>query len=119
MFNLYRFTIPTSRRVRSVTNKVLGPALYYGAMIHVGIYQTKAVLCRLCRMYLRQVRGGDFWLVFGLLVLVFTLLNCLLTRLACRLCQPAGGADSKSDLVYFGRKSIAKYTRSGAVYGYM
>ena len=112
-------TVP--RRVRRLGKSVLKlirKSLYYGVLVQIGMVQSKAVMCRLCKNILLGITAREFWALFALLLTIFTLLNWLIAGIGVRLFSSNPPVSKKTPLIYL-YGNVAKQTRSGAVYGYM
>lgn len=82
--------------------------------------QSKALICRLCMTNLQGITAREFWILFALLLMLFTVLNWKLSRIVYKLVTketPMFMVKQKQNIYY--NRSIPKQTRSGAVYGYL
>lgn len=111
-------SLKRSRRFRNATWRLVGKSVFYGVLIQVGMMQSKALICRLCKTYLPGLTVREFWVLFAVTFAFFTLLNWTLSRMFNQLVSNEIPVAKKRQIVYFNEK-IPKRTRTGAVYGYM
>ncbi|KAH3692744.1 uncharacterized protein LOC127863294 [Dreissena polymorpha] len=99
--------------------KLMKASVYYGTHTLIGTIEAKAVLCRLCRDFVRNIEANAFWMLFGGLIVLFSLFNILLAASVRRLFSTRNGVVSAKENLWYCGNCVAKVTRSGAVYGYM
>lgn len=104
-------------RFKRVTRKLIGASIYYGLMLNIGVVQSKALLCHICKSMLQGPKASQFWILFGALAFVFMILNCFLMEIARGLLTKSNVRRSPSLL--YPNYLEPKYTRSGAIYGYI
>ena len=106
------------RRMVRVTWKFTTTSLFYGMMVHISILQAKTLLCHLCQQYMKKIRPAHFWIILGLLTVMFALLNTQLIKCVKSKMYMARHKPKKSRHIYE-ENCIAKTTRSGCIYGWM
>ena len=115
------FTLPgqilsSSKTAMRLTWKLIKHSLYYGLIIHISIIQAKALLCRLCQQILNRIKPANFWIVMGLVAVLFMLVNIQIARY---LRNRWFSSRRKWNLANFRLRKLSKKTRSGRIYGYM
>ncbi|XP_052258692.1 uncharacterized protein LOC127863313 [Dreissena polymorpha] len=118
-YTIHRTPPSSYMKFRKTTWRLIGSSVYYGMLIQIGTIQAKALLCRLCRSYFRDIKTGDFWLLLGGFIVLFSFLNILLAATVRRVMFSGYPVSPTKEHMWCCGIRVAKVTRSGAVYGYM